>query len=214
MKNIFAVILILSALSFTVSDALCAAKPARIVEENKTAAGIRIRILIPVYSDKEETAAQAAIEKAVEGVNAIARSKPSVGQAIDKIAAALKENGIKDAFINSDSEMYCLGVRGDGEMWKAWIPHPADKKKIFAVLRLKDKAVVTVSNNDMAASVVGDNVAYAEETARGLLAKGPAGMKAADESGIDAIVISRDGDKLVTELAGGFKEQYGKARKK
>ena len=39
-------------------------------------------------------------------------------------------------------------------------------------------------------------------------------MKAADEMGIDALIISKEKGKFKMGMAGGFKEQYGKAAKK
>ena len=131
------------------------------------------------------------------------------------MAAVLKECGIDNAFINSSEEMYALGMKSDKEMWKAWIPHPTDnKKKVFAILRLKNNAIATVHNDALSASVVADDTSSAEKLARGLLAEGADGLKDADAKGLDALLIMKDGNKLKTGMAGGFKEQYGKAKAK
>ena len=99
-------------------------------------------------------------------------------------------------------------------MWKAWIMHPTDKNKVYAILRLKDEAVATVRNDSLSASVVADSAAGAEKIARDLLAQGVSGMKAADSQGVDALFIIKDGKTFRTEMAGGFKAQYGKTKKK
>ena len=49
--------------------------------------------------------------------------------------------------------------------------------------------------------------------ATALCVLGADGLKIADDLGLDALVIIKDGDKLKTGMAGGFKEQYGKAKK-
>ncbi|MFA6321451.1 MAG: FAD:protein FMN transferase, partial [Candidatus Omnitrophota bacterium] len=161
-----------------------------------------------------EPAVRSAINKVFSASSVPQSSDVSAGQAVDKIVASLKSSGINNAFVFSNDAMFCLGKMADKEMWKGWIPHPTDKKKVFAMLRLEDKAIVTVRSGVVSASVVGDDAAGAEKTAADLLAKGPAGIKAADEAGIDAIVVVKEGNKLNAAMAGGFKEQYGKAKKK
>ena len=61
---------------------------------------------------------------------------------------------------------------------------------------------------------IDNSTAGAEKLARDLLVQGADGMKAADLQGVDALLIIKDGKKFRTEMAGGFKEQYGKAKKK
>ncbi len=184
------------------------------VEGNRDADGSDIRIQIPSTSAEEETAAKSAIDAAKKEALSMSSGNATVGAVIDRVVQVLKSRGFQNAFINSSNEIYCMGMKGPGEMWKAWIPHPTDKKKVYAILRLKDKAIATLSNDIMSVSVVGDDAAVAEDRAREILAGGIAGIKAADDAGIDALAIIKDGKKLRTEMAGGFKEQYGKASKK
>lgn len=185
----------------------------QIIEETKTLAGSPVRIQVPVSIAKDEAASRATIDKAFKEAEALVTDKVSMGATIDKMVAVLKEGGINNAFINSPDEMYSLGMKSNKEMWKAWIPHPTDKHKVFAILRLQDKAIATVHNDTLSASVVADNAASAEKLARDLLAQGVDGLKSADEMGLDALLIMKDGKNLKTGMAGGFKEQYGKAKK-
>ena len=206
-------IVVSAAITLGASGALCVEKSPKVVEETRIIMGTSVRIQVPVIAGQNDAGMSAAIDKAFKEGAAIGLENVSIGQAIDRIVAALKEGGVNNAFINSDKEIYCLGMRSDKEMWKAWIPHPTDKKKIFAALKLKDKAIVTVTNNAASASVVADDTSGAEKLAKDLLAQGDDGLKSADSRGIDALLIVKDGEKLKVGMAGGFKEQYGKAKK-
>ena len=162
------------------------------------------------------------------------------GYATDRVVAVLKESGISNALISSGGNTYCLGMKGEKEMWKVGIQHPRDKNKVFAVLRLKDKAIDTsgdyekyfilhgrryshiidprtgypIGDNVVSATVVADSAANADMFATALCVLGADGSRMADSLGLDALLIIKDGEKLKTEMAGGFKEQYGKAKKK
>lgn len=184
-----------------------------LIEETRSIARMPFRIQVPVAPGTDEKKIRDCLDKAFkEGAAAYAKNK-SIGSAIDREAAILKESGLADAFVNADSVMYCMGMKSDKEMWKAWIPHPTDNKKVFAILRLKDKAIVTVRTKALSASVVADSAAEAERIAIDLIAKGADGLEAAEALGVDALLIMKDGKSLKLGLAGGFKEQYGQAKK-
>ena len=160
------------------------------------------------------------------------------GYATDRAVAVLKECGVKNALISSGGDMYCLGRKTTKEMWKVGIQHPRDARKVFAVLRLKDKAIDTsgdyekyfilhgkryahiidprtgypIGDNVVSASVVADDAASADMFATALCVLGNDAVNTADSLGIDALVIAKDKDNLKVGLAGGFKEQYGKAK--
>ena len=192
---------------------LCADKKPQIVEGIKELMGSSVRIQVSLSAANDEAASRAAIVRAFKETETLIADKASMGAVIDKIAAVLKESGISNAFVNSPDEMYSMGMKNGKEMWKGWIPHPTDKNKVYAILRLKDNAIATVRNDLVSASVVADNAAAAEKLASDLLAQGAGGMKAADEKGVDALLIIKDGKSFKTEMAGGFKAQYGKAKK-
>ena len=214
LKTARLIVAILIISMFLARPAPCAENKPKIIEETKTLAGSSVRIQIPLSAANDEAASRAAIGKAFKEASALAPDKASMGTIIDKIVAALKESGINNAFVNSPEEMYSLGMKSEKGMWKAWIPHPTDKNKVYAILRLKDEAIATVRNDSMSASVVAESAAGAEKAAQDLLAQGADGMKAADEHSIDALLIIKDGKTFRTEMAGGFKAQYGKAKAK
>lgn len=181
-------------------------------EKSIPATALRIDVR-PLHGD-DEKGAKLAVNKALKETSALDLGKVSEGYAIDRALTVLKDNGVKNAFVSLGDEMYCMGRKSDKEMWKAWIPHPTDRnKKVFAILRLEDKAVATVHNDLMSASVVADDIMTAENLAKDLLTSGPEGLRAADEKGLDALIIIKDGKKFRTEMAGGFKKQYEKVKK-
>ena len=160
------------------------------------------------------------------------------GYATDRAVAVLKECGVKNALVSSGGDMYCLGMKTTKEMWKVGIQHPRDARKVFAALRLKDKAIDTsgdyekyfilhgkryshiidprtgypIGDNVVSATVVADDAASADMFATALCVLGNDAVNAADALGIDALVIAKNKDKLKVGMAGGFKEQYGKAK--
>ena len=207
-RKIIIVFFSIFAISILITYPLFCAGP-KIIEATKTVAGVPVRIQIPASSKELEKTARHAIGRAFVDVT----PADTIGIVIDKEIAALKTFGIQNALINSDMEIYCLGVKSGDDMWKAWIPHPTDKKKVFAILRLKDKAIATARTKTISVSVVADTAGDAERLAMELLSQGSDGLKTAEKLKLDALFITQDGNSLKTGMAGGFKEQYGKAKK-
>lgn len=68
------------------------------------------------------------------------------GYAADKGKKLLMEKGVSAGIINASGDMNTWGKQPDGEFWKVAITNPMDKNKAFALLPLKDNAVVTSGN--------------------------------------------------------------------
>lgn len=68
------------------------------------------------------------------------------GYAADKAKRLLMEKGVSAGIINASGDMNTWGKQPDGEFWKVAITNPMDKNKAFALLPLKDNAVVTSGN--------------------------------------------------------------------
>lgn len=68
------------------------------------------------------------------------------GYAADKAKKLLMEKGVSAGIINASGDMNTWGKQPDGEFWKVAITNPMDKNKAFALLPLKDNAVVTSGN--------------------------------------------------------------------
>ncbi|MCB0822891.1 MAG: FAD:protein FMN transferase [Bacteroidales bacterium] len=65
------------------------------------------------------------------------------GYAADKAKALLMEKGVAAGIINASGDMNTWGKKPDGTDWKVAITNPFDKNKAFALLPLKQGAVVT-----------------------------------------------------------------------
>lgn len=68
------------------------------------------------------------------------------GYAADKAKKLLMEKGVTSGIINASGDMNTWGKQPNGEFWKVAITNPMDKNKAFALLPLKDNAVVTSGN--------------------------------------------------------------------
>ncbi|MCX5686683.1 MAG: FAD:protein FMN transferase [Candidatus Omnitrophica bacterium] len=161
------------------------------------------------------------------------------GYATDRAINVLKECGVANALVSSGGDTYCLGMKSESEPWRVGIQHPRDKKKVFAALQLKDRAIDTagdyekyfildgrryphiidprtgrpVDNGVASATVVASDATSADMFATALCVLGNRGLEVADAKGLDALIIMEDKDKFKVGMAGGFKEQYGKAKK-
>lgn len=65
------------------------------------------------------------------------------GYAADKAKALLMEKGIAGGIINASGDMNTWGKRPDGKDWMVAITNPMNKEKAFALLPLRQGAVVT-----------------------------------------------------------------------
>ena len=68
------------------------------------------------------------------------------GYAADKTKTLLIENGVQSGIINAAGDMNTWGKQPNGEEWNIAITNPLNKNKVFAILPLKNGAVVTSGN--------------------------------------------------------------------
>lgn len=68
------------------------------------------------------------------------------GYAADKAKKLLMDKGVSAGIINASGDMNTWGEQPNGEFWKVAITNPMDENKAFALLPLKDNAVVTSGN--------------------------------------------------------------------
>ena len=68
------------------------------------------------------------------------------GYAADKAKALLKQKGVIAGIINASGDMNTWGKQPNNEDWKVAIKNPMNKNKVFALLPLKESAVVTSGN--------------------------------------------------------------------
>lgn len=68
------------------------------------------------------------------------------GYAADKAKALLMGKGVSAGIINASGDMNTWGKQPNGKEWQVAITNPLDKKKAFALLPIKQGAVVTSGN--------------------------------------------------------------------
>lgn len=68
------------------------------------------------------------------------------GAASDYCAEIMRENGVKSALINLGGNIYALGKRADGKMWKIGVADPENSAENVGILSVSDCAVVTSGN--------------------------------------------------------------------
>lgn len=68
------------------------------------------------------------------------------GYAADKAKALLMQKGVSAGIINASGDMNTWGKQPNGEDWKVAITNPMNKDKAFALLPIKEGAVVTSGN--------------------------------------------------------------------
>lgn len=68
------------------------------------------------------------------------------GYAADKAKALLIEKGVQAGIVNASGDMNTWGRQPGGEEWKIAITNPLNKNKVFAVLPIREGAVVTSGN--------------------------------------------------------------------
>lgn len=65
------------------------------------------------------------------------------GYAADKAKALLQEQGVTAGIINASGDMSAWGSQPNGEPWRVAISNPMNKNKVFALMPLQNRAVVT-----------------------------------------------------------------------
>lgn len=68
------------------------------------------------------------------------------GYAADKAKDLLKQKGVKAGIINASGDMNTWGYQTTGEPWKIAITNPLNKDKVFAMLPVDNRAIVTSGN--------------------------------------------------------------------
>lgn len=94
-----------------------------------------------ILLDREQRTVYLALEGMKIGFGAIGK-----GYAADKAKALLASKGVTAGIINASGDMNTWGNQPNGADWKVAITNPMDKNKVFALLPIKNGAVVTSGN--------------------------------------------------------------------
>lgn len=157
------------------------------------------------------------------------------GYATDRAIGILKQNGIKDAIVNSGGDMYCLGRKSKTELWNVGARDPRHKNKIFLEIKLEDMAIDTSGNYEkyfilngkrlshiidprtgypigddvVSSSVIAPDSTTADMLATSLAILGNKALAIAESiKGIDAIIVFKRNDKFIVKMTDGVKNRY------
>lgn len=163
------------------------------------------------------------------------------GFAVDQVSEYLLAKGITNFLVNIGGDLRASGMRSDDVMWRVGIEVPTDERQIAQhIMPISDLAILgsgdyrnyfeengvryshtidpttghPIAHKLAAVHVVSESAAVADAWATALLVLGEErGLSLANELGIDAILIYRDGEEFATSMSYSFSEKHGEQLK-
>lgn len=123
--------------------------------EEEIAASIATVGFQNIILNKEKSTVFLKLEGMKIGFGAIGK-----GYAADQAKALLIKKGVVSGIINASGDMNTWGKQSDGSEWKVAIINPLNKNKVFAVLPIKNGAVVTSGNYEKYVNFNGKRYAH------------------------------------------------------
>lgn len=112
------------------------------------------------------------------------------GYATDKAVAALRELNIENALINAGGNVYALGTRADGTLWKVGVQDPRNPQGIAAVLEGDNCALVSSGDYERYFEVDGVHYHHILDPQTGSPARASTGTTVIMESSTVADILS------------------------
>ena len=112
------------------------------------------------------------------------------GYATEKVAGILRGMGIEHGIINAGGNVYAIGAKPDGSLWKIGIRHPRDAQGVIAIVYVKDKAVVTSGDYEKYFEADGQRYCHILDPKTGKPAGGAASTTIIDNSATRADILS------------------------
>tara|TARA_Y100000385_G_scaffold68774_1_gene68814 strand:- start:10495 stop:11490 length:996 start_codon:yes stop_codon:yes gene_type:complete len=94
------------------------------------------------------------------------------GYAADRAKDLLKSMGIRGGIINASGDMSTWGKQPTGQDWSVGIKNPLNKNKVFIMLPIFNKAVVTSGNYEKFVMINGDRYSHIIDPRTGYPSKG------------------------------------------
>ncbi len=148
------------------------------------------------------------------------------GYASDMVAGTLRAGGVKSALIDLGGNIYCIGTKEDGSLWRIGLRDPLSEGYI-GVVSVSDRAVVTsgcyeryfeedgvryghifdpatgypADNGLISVTVIGESGAMCDALSTALYVMGPdaAAEYLAMHTDIEAVMVRDDGSLIITE---------------
>ena len=70
------------------------------------------------------------------------------GYATDQAVAKLRELGVKHALLNAGGNIYCLGTKPDGSLWRVGVRDPRSEGGMIGLVAVKDVSLVSSGDNE------------------------------------------------------------------
>jgi len=147
------------------------------------------------------------------------------GYIADRVADLMKRRGISNALIAIAGDIWALGRREDGNLWRIGVQHPREKDRTLSVLELSDRYVCTSGDYErfvirekkryhhiidprtgrpstgvISVTLIGKEGAVIDPLAKVPFILGPEeGMKIVRKLGAEAIIVDDQGNVTSTE---------------
>lgn len=94
------------------------------------------------------------------------------GYAADRAKKILQEKGFDSGIINASGDMSAWGLMPSGNPWKVAITNPLAKEKSFALLPIKNQAIVTSGDYEKYVEIAGERYSHIIDPRSGMPTKG------------------------------------------
>ena len=152
--------------------------------------------------------------KLPKGVRRISLGGIAKGYAVDRAATILRSMGIRSALIDAGGDIAAIGGKVENEPWRIGIRDPLRKESLLTVVKLSDKSIATsgiyersgVKNpktgefveETLSATVIHEKTIDADVLATIALISPEMGLKLAEDSQAELLIIRRSGEILST----------------
>ena len=153
------------------------------------------------------------------------------GYATDRAVKILRDNGVRNAIVDSGGDMYCLGTRYGAGRWMVGIRHPRDPGRILYKIEIENEGIDTsgdyekyfmidgkryshiidprtgfpVGDDVVSATIIAGDSETSDAYATALCVLGKAGMIIIDKKGLKGVMIRNNNGAMDVEMSKGLK---------
>jgi len=161
------------------------------------------------------------------------------GYATDRAVKILRDNGVRNAIVDSGGDMYCLGKRNPTGQWVVGIQHPRDRGRILYKIEIENEGIDTsgdyekyfmiggkryshiidprtgfpIGDDVVSATVIAKDSETADAYATAFCVLGEAGMGIMDKKGLKGVTIRNNNGAISVEMSKGLKVRGDKIEK-
>ena len=113
------------------------------------------------------------------------------GYATDKAVEKLMEMGVKHALLNAGGNIYCLGAKPDGDLWRVGVRDPRSESGMIGLVAVKDVSLVSSGDNERYFFENGVRYSHLLDPATGKQARGLIQTTVMAVSSTDADILNK-----------------------